>query len=774
MRHVQNDERKRLNVARELYDPTSGESKFSTGTKETLAKADPAAVRAFYESHYSSDRMALAVTSTASLDEMEKWVKEDFSAVPDRKVEAKTYEPKFLPPKAALRLAYVEPIKELRVLTMEFVIPDTRKDFASKPDQILGDLLSYEGPGGLADRLKREDLADNVSVDTWERTPAYGSLFVIVSLTPKGLKEYPRVMQETFSYAESLRAAPFPMEFYREHARVGQLRETYSDRGEGMDLATKLANNVLFYPLDVAERATEVYGAPNEAEYRKLLAAVRPDNMLAIVQAKGLQYDKKERIYGTAYSYREETGAPYAALTKPPKLAFALPKANAFMPTEVAVLPERPLALINEPGVRLYYAEDVEFQRPATTIVYRFVPARDVINLDGAALLALYGVSLRDYLKPLVQSAAEAGTEISVNTDLEGVRITVSGFGDSPQKVAKDVAASLRTLKVDPVRYASLKDLLVRGLRSYNETEAYQLARDRRDAFSREYFFLPSELLAPSEKASWDDVQAFVQRYFARGELEALAHGAITPDDAVATTRAIAKSIGAAPETGEKLMRRRHLAIAPKEHIVDVGEVAGVNSAYIGDFILPDDKPETRAASVVIANFMGEPFFSELRTRQQLGYIVGSSATASQRERYLTFIVQSSGYAPDELRKRAETFIATLPDKLRATTDAQWATLIAGAKSTLASKPKSIGEKANIFFEEAYTYDGEWDRRESALAALDTLTRDRVAQILATALAQDSARRRDVLLYTKAHPLGQPVEPSFTEREKWKEGRKYQ
>ena len=51
MRHVQNDLRRRLNVSRELYDPASGESKFSTGNKETLAKATPAVVRDFYEHH---------------------------------------------------------------------------------------------------------------------------------------------------------------------------------------------------------------------------------------------------------------------------------------------------------------------------------------------------------------------------------------------------------------------------------------------------------------------------------------------------------------------------------------------------------------------------------------------------------------------------------------------------------------------------------------------------------------------------------------------------
>ena len=731
-------------------------------------------MRAFYESHYSADRMALALASTASLDEMERWVREDFSAVPKRNLPPVVREARFLPPKRALRLALVEPIKEVRLLSLEFAIPDVRADFASKPDALLDALLSDEAKGGLVERLKREDLADAVNVDVWERTPAYGSLFLNVALTPKGLEQYPRVMQEVLAYAEHLRASPFPASFYAERARVAALKETYADRGEGMDLATKLANNALFYPLDVAERASDAWGAPSEAAYRRLLAAIRPENMLAVVQAKGVETNRKERIYGTAYSYREDTGSAYAVLAKPAQAGYALPAPNAYMPTRVALTPERALPLVDEPGLRLFYAQDVEFQRPSTTLVYRFVPARDVASVQSAAMLKLYEVSLREYLRPVVQAAQEAGTETSVEADLEGVKVSASGFGDSPQRVALAIAQALRTFAIPPERFESLKDLRLRTLRSYGETEAYQLARDRRDAMSREFQYLPSDLLATTERAKWEDVRAFRERFFSHGQVEVLAHGHIPPDVAADTSRAIAKSIGATPAPAEQLMRRRHLVMAPKEHVVDVGEIAGVNSAFVTDFVLPDDKPETRAAAVVLANFIGEPFFSELRTRQQLGYIVGSAASASQRERFFTFVVQSSGYGPDELRKRADTFIATLPQKLAATTDEQWATLVAGARSTLSEKPKSISAKASLFFDEAYTYGGEWDRREAALAALDSLTRDKAVAILNTALAQDSARRRSVLLYTKAHPMAEQVAPAFTEREARKGSRKYQ
>jgi insulysin len=177
---------------------------------------------------------------------------------------------------------------------------------------------------------------------------------------------------------------------------------------------------------------------------------------------------------------------------------------------------------------------------------------------------------------------------------------------------------------------------------------------------------------------------------------------------------------------------------------------------------------------VVAANFFGEPFYTELRTRQQLGYIVGSGAGASVRERYFSFTVQSSAYAPDELRRRAEAVIATLPAELGKVSDEKWATLVAGARATLEKRPKSIAEKADEFFEAAYLFGSDWERRQAALAALDGLTREKAAALLASVLAPESARRRSVLLYTKAHPMKDVVQPTIGDRGAWLTTRRFQ
>ncbi|MEP7083719.1 MAG: insulinase family protein, partial [Betaproteobacteria bacterium] len=774
MRHVQNDSRRLLGVSRELYDPASGESKFSTGNKDTLAGATPEVVRAFYEKHYSADHMALSLAGKASLDELEKLARQYFAAIPKRSIPAVSRVGTFLPRKAALRIAYVEPIKEVRMLALEFMVPATRPDFLSRPDRLLAELISYPGPGGIEELLKREGLINNISADLWERTGEYGSFLLNVSLTPAGQEQHQRVLGQIFSYLEFLKQSPFPAAFFQDRARIAQLNETYRDRGEGMDLATKLANQALFYPLEIAERATDVWGKPDEAAYRRLLASLAPDNALVSLMAKGLSTDRRERIYDTAYSYREETGAAYAALAKPPQISgFTLPGANRFMPANAVVLDERPLPLIAEPGIELYYALDTEFKRPQTTLLFRFVPVREIAGVDSAALLRLYETCLRDFLQPAIGDAQLAGVEVSIDASFEGMRLSVTGFGDSPRRVAMYVAEQMLSFPVSAERFAALKEASLRGLKSYEQTEAYALARDRRDALSREILVLPDELIATTTAATWPEVQAFGRKFFARGKLDAVVHGHTTADEAVAVTREVLARIGARPAPAAELLRRRHLVIANAENIIDAGPIAGVNSALVRDYLLPEDSAATRATAAVVANFFSSPFSTEMRTRQQLGYIVGSAATSSQRQRFFTFVIQSSAYAPDELRRRADTYIATLPAALAAIDDPTWATLISGVRANLEEKPKNIHERAEQFFTNAFINDGDWDRRQATIRALDALTREQAAAFLAAALAPATSRQRTIMLYSKNHQPTEVLHATFADRTAWKASRQF-
>jgi secreted Zn-dependent insulinase-like peptidase len=137
--------------------------------------------------------------------------------------------------------------------------------------------------------------------------------------------------------------------------------------------------------------------------------------------------------------------------------------------------------------------------------------------------------------------------------------------------------------------------------------------------------------------------------------------------------------------------------------------------------------------------------------------LLGSNLGGSLRQRYFTFVIQSSGYAPDELQRRAEVFIATLPDALGKISDDEWRVLVAGARSKLQEKPKNLRDKADVFFERAFNYDREWDRQVATLAALDTLTQVQAQTLLRTVLTGPDSRQRTILLSAPGSPRLPPL-----------------
>ena len=101
--------------------------------------------------------------------------------------------------------------------------------------------------------------------------------------------------------------------------------------------------------------------------------------------------------------------------------------------------------------------------------------------------------------------------------------------------------------------------------------------------------------------------------------------------------------------------------MAPGEKL-RTSEVLKVNnSAYRRELMIGSDTPEMRAATMALSAFIGPPTYSELRTRQQLGYIASGGAGGEDDTLFAYFIVQSSDYPADVLQARTDAFIATLP-----------------------------------------------------------------------------------------------------------------
>jgi len=773
-KNLENDLWRQYQLQNSLYRPGHPANHFSTGSRDTLAGTTREELLAFYQAHYSANRMTLALVGKDSLDQLEAWARKYFSPVKDRKLAPIAYPADYLTPKAALRLARMVPIKDLRQLTLEFPLPGLRHQWAGKSAALLGFILGHEGEGSLLSTLKAEGLATGLSAGPSNNTDAFGSFDVQVQLTPAGLEQYQRVMGLFFAAVKQITAAGYPSYLFKERAAMARLDEAYKDKGEGADRAVLLANLIRDYPLEIAEREPYLWLKEDPAAYTDLLGRIRPDNMLAVLTAKGLATDQHERYYNTPYSYTEDAGPAYTALLNPPAVAsIQLPKPNPFIPASAALKPIEPVRLIDEPALSLHYAQDAEFLRPMVAQVYRFRLPRTLASLENSVLLRFYEACVKESLNETAYTASEAGLNFSLTAALEGVQFSVEGYDASAPRLLGAVTANLVNFSISEERFAAIKDRIVRTLASFTRGDAYLTLTETRRAVAREFYYRPDEQLPAAEKVTLAAVQDFAKRLYAAGKIEALIHGNVSAADATASARQVAAALAPKPVADADLLRRRLLVQTPGESIRTSEKLLVNNSAFRREYALGDASPALRAATAVLANFISEPFYSEMRTRQQLGYIVFGGAGDEENRTFSYFIIQSGDKPADEVEARADEMINRLPAMLGTIPDDQWAQLIGGVRAQLEEKDKSVAARAGRLFGLAYDRDGDWDRNDETLAALDSLKKDQVRDLLTHAISPEHRQMRTFLGFARQHEAKTPQTPTFTDREAWKKGRLY-
>lgn len=779
-KNLENDMWRQYQLANSLYRPEHPANRFSTGSRETLGGVTQEEMLDFYRRHYSANQMTLALTGRASLDELEAWARSYFAPVVNRDLPTLRYTSDLLAPMEALRLVRVEPVKDLKELVLWIPVPGFFHLWPSKPERLISAILGYEGEGSVLSALKAEGLATGMSASVWDESAEYGLLPVSIALTPAGQENYQRVLEIFFAGVATMRREGFPSTVFRERAIMAGLDELYADQGEGAGRAVNLANQAHTYPLEIAEREPYLWLKEDPAAFQALLGHIRPQNTIAMLVAKGVETDRTEKYYGTKYSYTEVTGPAFAALANPPAVpAVHLPKPNPFVPARTDVLEvagevKEPARLIDEPGVSLYFLPDAEFRRPMVAQVYRFRLPRDIASVETATLLRFYQACVNEALNEVAYTAAEAGLKFELGASLEGVVVSIEGYDDSAPRLLDVVAKNLVAFELPEARFEALKERIVRELSNFPRSDAWQILAETRRAVVREFHFRPDEQLEAARTVTLAQVREFAARLYSRGRLEALIHGNVTADEAVRATRHLVDALKPAPIGEEEVLRRRLLDLPAGAEVVTSEQLVVNNSAYRQEYMLGAATPERRAATMMLANLIGEPFYSELRTRQQLGYIVFGGAGDEENTCFAYFIVQSGDHPADVVRQRAEAFIGGIPAMLPELPQEAWDMLVGGVRSELEKKDKSIAERAARYFGLAYDYDEDWDRREETLAALLQLNKERLAGLLAEALAPETREVRTFLGFSRDHASAVPIQATFEDCAAWKKGQSFE
>ncbi|MGD9157063.1 MAG: insulinase family protein [Desulfobacteraceae bacterium] len=773
-KNLQQDDWREHQLFKEFYKKNHPANHFATGDLETLKGVKQEEFIRFYNSYYSANRMSLVLLSSKSLDELESLARQYFLPVKNNHLKKIKYDPDYLEKVKGFRLIKRVPVKDLRELTLTFSIPSYIKDYKTKPEMLIGFCMGHEGDGSILSLLKKEGLATGLSSGGGNSTPDYGSFMINVKLTQKGLENYRDVIRYCFSYIRLLREKGIPAYLFNEIRRIAELDYTYKNKGEGAERASQLAGNMNRYPVGIAETVNYIYEKLDPKLVESVLDHLKPDNMICMLTAKGLETDSIEPYYGTKYSYNIEKGKFFKTLSKPAIVKeLSLPAPNPFLPEKVHLLAERPVNIIDEPGLEMWYSQDVSFKRPKATIIFHIRQPKEFINPAYMARLSFYTASVNEKLNEIAYTAREAGLDYSLSSDLDGLTVVISGYTSSIEMLLKEIGKRLSSFEISGQRFTDIKDKNIRQMKNFKMGQAWEIARYTSRRIRKETYFSVESLLKESESLTLKDLEQFAGTLYKKSRIEGLVHGNITADEAVSLSRLLKSFLHSDPLKKEDTFKQRILVEKANNPLTYIEKLDTNNSCFWRTVYLDSEIPEVRMTSRIIEKFISQPFYTEMRTHQQLGYIVWAVSPNDHGQYYLFFIVQSESHPADDIRERADLFIRKLPSGFESLPDSTFEEIKTAVRAELLEKPKSILEKSMLFDRMTFVYDYDFDRLQDNLDALKSLTKVQVGRILSEAINPETKKTVDILLFAKQHNIKNDTKASIDSIDSFKAAREF-
>jgi insulysin len=629
---IKTDGRRTLDVLREIVNQDHPFSILGVGTGETLGSVESPVrddLLKFYERYYSANLMSLVVLGRESPDALENMVREMFSEVPNRGVEvpditAPLYKPGTLP-----GLVYIEPEASERQVQLSFPMPDFRDNYRRKSVGYLGNLLGHEGEGSLLSVLKAEGWAEALGAGaglSWRGGSAFS---VSITLTEEGLVEQEAVFAKFFEYLEMLRKEGPRKSLYSEQARISDQHFRFRESSQPMRYVSALASDMHYYSAEDVLRGGFLMTDFDAAEITGLLQDyLVPENAMAMVVAKGVSTDRQSEFYSTPYSLHSVD--PDTLWMQPPgsDARLHLPEMNAFVAEEVELKPrqkdgmELPARLVDEPNLSLWFHQDNEYLVPRGAMYLSFRNAQASSSARQVALGELYVSLLRDSVNEITYPAALAGLNFSFYRHARGISLKISGYDDKQLVLLETIIGAIKGADFDAARFANIKADQIRSLENVSTSQPFRQVMARSRQLLSHGDWDEQALIAELESVSLEDIEAYAANFWSDVSADVMLNGNYDASTVAGLRKQLPVLLSNNdPTPVPPLVVAR---LNPGQNQVYPVTVHHEDSVLFHYVQAPSNDWAARAQAALSGQIFKSGFFQQLRTEQQLGYVVSA------------------------------------------------------------------------------------------------------------------------------------------------------
>lgn len=462
---------------------------------------------------------------------------------------------------------------------------------------------------------------------------------------------------------------------------------------------------------------------------REGIECLRPENLRMTIVSRDFpgKWEKKEKWYGTEYTSEKIPGdfmeeirkaVSSSSADRSPKLH--LPHKNQFIPTKLEVEKKEvkepavtPKLIRNDGMARTWYKKDDSFWVPKASLI---VSCRNPIiyaSAEKAVKARLFTDLVRDALEEYSYDAELAGLSYHVSLDTRGLFLEVSGYNDKLPVLLEQVLQTMRDLEIKEDRFAIIKERLSRAYRNWVYQQPFHQVGEYTHWLITENDLTVEEFAAELGNITCESTQAFHKELLSQMHMEVVVHGNLYKEDALKLTDMMEKTLQTRPLPKSQWPIWRSFLFPPGCNFVfkkTLGDPANVNHC-IEYFLYVGEKHEhmLRPKVLLLDQMLHEPAFDQLRTKQQLGYIVFSGTKTSATTLGFRFLIQSEKTA-QYLETRIESFLQDYTETLDKMSDTDFESHKRSLRTKLLEKMKNLDQETNRLWgqisNEYYDFEG--------------------------------------------------------------------
>jgi len=737
---LKDDGRRLLSVRKASGNPDHAFSRFAVGNLTTLENTEENPLRPdlveFWREHYSANLMTLAVYGPQSLDELEAMVRARFAAIENRNLTAQKHPEPILDMDRLPEKVTAETLKDSRHLTLAFPIPSQKENYKTKPASYLANLIGHEGPGSLFDVLKNAGLVESLSAGLGMDTGQNATLEISMALTRKGLANQDTIINLTFEYLDQIRQNGISEERFHEMQQLARIDFRFRERGKPVREAMRLSRSLRDYPVKDVLSAPWLMERYAPEHYRALLQQLTPDNLQVRVSAPDpkLESPAHTQWYDTPWQreplqLRSKTETNLAS-------QLSLPEANPFVPENLELVagdtmahPER---LADFHGLDVWYARDTRFNTPKANV---FISLRTPATQDSArtkVLTQLLMDTVNTNLNAQAYPAQLAGLNYRVYSHLRGITVRIDGYDDKLHTLLQRILAELADPDISAQRFEIDRQRLLDSLENEAKNRPVQQTSEFVQTALIEGTFPTSEKLAAAREVTLDELRDFAQTLLAKTDPVMLAHGNLTRAAALNMARQVQALV---LDQGERTdVPRSGLRQLPNGETQATINVDHPDTGYTLYLQGRDTSYPERARFRLLAQIVGSPFYEEIRTSRQLGYIVYGTNFEILETPALGLIVQSPEANGATIDAAVTEFARDFAQQLDNLEDSRLNREKQAVISRLLESDRQLDEISSRYWREIDRQNYDFDSREQLAEAVRQVSLEELTRTYESAL----------------------------------------